>query len=124
MMQTDLKRLIAYSSVSHLGFVVLGIFALTEQGMSGSVLQMVNHGLSTGLLFICVGLLYDRTHTREMSEMGGLASTMPLLARRVPVRDAVLDRPAGDEQLRRGVPRDPRDVQRAPGRSGRSRRPA
>ncbi len=79
-MQTDLKRLIAYSSVSHLGFVVLGIFALTEQGMSGSVLQMVNHGLSTGLLFICVGLLYDRTHTREMSEMGGLASTMPLLA--------------------------------------------
>jgi NADH-quinone oxidoreductase subunit M len=79
-MQTDLKRLIAYSSVSHLGFVVLGIFALTEQGMSGGVMQMVNHGLSTGLLFICVGLLYDRTHTREMSEMGGLASTMPLLA--------------------------------------------
>ncbi|MEX0755087.1 MAG: NADH-quinone oxidoreductase subunit M [Actinomycetota bacterium] len=79
-MQTDLKRLIAYSSVSHIGFVVLGIFALTEQGMSGSVLQMVNHGLSTGLLFICVGLLYDRTHTREMSEMGGLATTMPLLA--------------------------------------------
>jgi NADH-quinone oxidoreductase subunit M len=79
-MQTDLKRLIAYSSVSHLGLIVLGIFVFTQQGMSGSVLQMVNHGLSTGMLFACVGLLYDRTHTREISELGGLAKPMPWLA--------------------------------------------
>jgi NADH-quinone oxidoreductase subunit M len=79
-MQTDLKRLIAYSSVSHLGLIVLGIFVFTQQGMSGSVLQMVNHGLSTGMLFACVGLMYDRTHTREISELGGLAKPMPWLA--------------------------------------------
>lgn len=78
-MQTDLKRLIAYSSVAHLGLIVLGIFVFTDQGASGSVLQMVNHGLSTGMLFACVGLLYDRTHTREISEMGGLAKPMPWL---------------------------------------------
>ncbi len=80
MMQSDLKRLIAYSSVSHLGFVVLGIFAFTQQGMSGGVLQMVNHGISTGALFLLVGLLYDRTHTRQLDELGGLADITPLLA--------------------------------------------
>jgi NADH-quinone oxidoreductase subunit M len=78
-MQTDLKRLIAYSSVSHLGFVVLGVFAFTQQGMAGGVLQMVNHGLSTGALFLLVGMLYERTHTRNLGEMGGLASVMPRL---------------------------------------------
>ncbi|MFM7718720.1 MAG: NuoM family protein [Actinomycetota bacterium] len=78
--QTDLKRLIAYSSVSHLGFVVLGIFAFTEQGMTGGILQMVNHGLSTGALFLLVGMLYDRTHTRDLGELGGTATTMPLLS--------------------------------------------
>ncbi|HEX2030593.1 MAG TPA: NADH-quinone oxidoreductase subunit M [Actinomycetota bacterium] len=80
LIQTDLKRLVAYSSVSHLGFVVLGIFAGTLQGMSGGVIQMVNHGLSTGALFMLVGMLYERTHTRDMGAMGGLASRVPVLA--------------------------------------------
>jgi NADH-quinone oxidoreductase subunit M len=80
MMQTDVKRLIAYSSVSHMGFVILGIFTLTPEGASGAVLQMVNHGLSTGLLFFAVGMLYERTHTRDMAEMGGLASVTPWIA--------------------------------------------
>jgi NADH-quinone oxidoreductase subunit M len=80
MMQTDVKRLVAYSSVSHMGFVILGIFTLTPEGSSGAVLQMVNHGLSTGLLFFAVGMLYERTHTREMGEMGGLATITPWIA--------------------------------------------
>ncbi len=78
--QTDIKRLVAYSSVSHLGFVVLGTFALTSQGLQGGVIQMVNHGLTTGLLFLLVGMLYERRHTREIAEFGGLASVMPLFA--------------------------------------------
>ncbi len=80
LIQTDIKRLVAYSSVSHLGFVVLGIFAFTYAGMSGGVLQMLNHGLSTGALFLLVGMVYERTHTRNLSEMGGLASVTPWLA--------------------------------------------
>jgi NADH-quinone oxidoreductase subunit M len=80
MMQTDVKRLVAYSSVSHLGFVMLGIFTLTSEGMSGAVLQMINHGLSTGLLFFAIGMVYERTHTREMPEMGGLARVTPWIA--------------------------------------------
>ena len=80
LIQTDIKRLVAYSSVSHLGFVVLGIFAFTNQGMTGAVLQMVNHGLSTGALFLLVGMVYERTHTRDLGSMGGLASVMPWLA--------------------------------------------
>ena len=80
LIQTDVKRLVAYSSVSHLGFVVLGTFAFTNQGMSGGVLQMVNHGLSTGALFLLVGMLYERTHTRDLGKMGGLAGPMPALA--------------------------------------------
>ena len=74
-----MKRLVAYSSVSHLGFVVLGIFAFTQQAVTGGVLQMVNHGLATGALFLLVGMVYERTHTRELDEMGGLASVMPWL---------------------------------------------
>jgi NADH-quinone oxidoreductase subunit M len=80
LMQTDLKRLVAYSSVSHLGFVVLGIFAGTLQGMSGGVIQMVNHGLSTGALFLVVGMLYERTHTRDIGRMSGLGARVPVLA--------------------------------------------
>jgi NADH-quinone oxidoreductase subunit M len=80
LIQTDIKRLVAYSSVSHLGFVVLGTFAFTIQGLSGGVLQMVNHGLSTGALFLLVGMLYDRTHTRDLGRMGGLGAVMPVLA--------------------------------------------
>ena len=79
LVQSDVKRLVAYSSVSHLGFVVLGLFALTQQAVTGGVLQMVNHGLATGALFLLVGMVYDRTHTRELDRMGGLASVMPWL---------------------------------------------
>ncbi|MGQ0572237.1 MAG: complex I subunit 4 family protein [Armatimonadota bacterium] len=78
--QTDLKRLVAFSSVSHLGFVMLGIAALNEQGFQGSLIQMVNHGISTGGLFLIVGVLYDRTHTREIADYGGVAARMPRLA--------------------------------------------
>jgi len=80
MIQPDLKKLVAYSSVSHLGFVVLGIVALTEEGMQGSVIQMINHGLSTGALFLLVGMLYDRRHTRLIKDFGGLARVMPVFA--------------------------------------------
>ena len=78
--QTDIKRLVAYSSVSHMGFVVLGMFALNSTGMDGSVIQMVNHGLTTGALFACVGVLYERYHTREMDEVGGIWNRLPILA--------------------------------------------
>jgi len=77
--QKDVKKLVAYSSVSHLGFVMLGIFALTSRSLSGSILQMVNHGLSTGALFLIVGMLYDRRHTREMSAYGGIWKVVPVL---------------------------------------------
>jgi NADH-quinone oxidoreductase subunit M len=75
--QTDVKKLVAYSSVSHLGFVVLGLFSLTAQGAAGGVFQMLAHGLSTGALFLLVGIIYERRHTREMAEFGGLAHGMP-----------------------------------------------
>jgi NADH-quinone oxidoreductase subunit M len=76
--QTDLKRLIAYSSVSHMGFVTLGIFALNTQGVEGGILQMLNHGIVTGGLFLSVGVVYDRTHTRQIADYGGLATEMPI----------------------------------------------
>jgi len=75
-----MKRLIAYSSVSHLGFVMLGLFALTSLGVEGGVLQMVNHGLSTGGLFAVVGMIYERYHTREIAQFGGIARRTPILA--------------------------------------------
>jgi len=78
MVQPDMKRLIAYSSVSHMGFVMLGMFAFNDTGVQGSLLQMVNHGLSTGGLFLIVGLVYDRRHTRLISELGGLSRQMPI----------------------------------------------
>jgi NADH-quinone oxidoreductase subunit M len=80
MVQPDMKRLIAYSSVSHMGFIMLGMFALNTQGMQGSLLQMLNHGLSTGGLFLVVGLIYDRRHTRQIAELGGLSKQMPIYA--------------------------------------------
>src|SRR6266508_2089810 len=79
-MQKDLKRLVAYSSVAHLGFIVLGTFALTTQGIEGGVLQMVNHGLSTGALFLLVGMIYERRHTREIAKLRGLQTSAPVLA--------------------------------------------
>jgi NADH-quinone oxidoreductase subunit M len=80
MAQTDLKRLIAYSSVAHLGFVMLGLSALTPEAVSGAVLQMVNHGISTGALFLMIGYLYERTHTRDLAAYGGLAAVAPAIA--------------------------------------------
>jgi NADH-quinone oxidoreductase subunit M len=80
LVQPDLKRLVAYSSVSHMGFVTLGLFVFTEQGVQGSMLQMVNHGLITGGLFLLVGVIYERTHDRTIAKMGGLAARMPVWA--------------------------------------------
>jgi NADH-quinone oxidoreductase subunit M len=80
MVQPDLKRVVAYSSVSHLGFVMLGIFALNPQGVQGAVYQMLNHGVSTGALFLLVGMIYLRRHTREISEFGGLWKSVPMFA--------------------------------------------
>lgn len=78
--QTDVKRLIAYSSISHMGFVTLGIFALNRNGVEGAILQMVNHGIITGALFLCIGMIYERTHTREIVDYGGLAKVAPIYA--------------------------------------------
>ncbi len=80
MVQTDIKKLVAYSSVSHLGFVILGIFSMTEEGIQGAIIQMVNHGLSTGALFLLVGMIYDRAHTRSIADFGGVAKFMPVYA--------------------------------------------
>lgn len=80
MVQKDIKKLVAYSSVSHMGFVILGIFGMTIEGMQGSVIQMINHGLSTGALFLIVGMIYDRRHTREIAEFGGLAKQIPIFS--------------------------------------------
>jgi NADH-quinone oxidoreductase subunit M len=78
--QTDLKRLIAYSSVSHMGFVTLGLFALNTQGLQGGILQMVNHGIITGAMFLCIGMVYERTHTRQIADYGGAATVFPVFA--------------------------------------------
>ncbi len=80
LVQSDLKRLIAYSSVSHMGFVTLGIFALNQQGLEGGILQMINHGIVTGALFLLVGVIYDRSHSREISHYGGVATVLPVYA--------------------------------------------
>jgi NADH-quinone oxidoreductase subunit M len=78
--QPDIKKLVAYSSVSHLGFCILGLFALNDIGIQGSVLYMINHGLSTGAMFLVIGMIYDRYHTRDINELSGLAKRMPILA--------------------------------------------
>lgn len=80
LMQEDMKKLIAYSSVAHMGFVTMGIFSMTTQGVQGAMFQMVSHGLVSGALFLCVGVIYDRMHTREIKAYGGLVSRMPLYA--------------------------------------------
>jgi NADH-quinone oxidoreductase subunit M len=79
-MQKDLKRLVAYSSVAHLGFIVVGVFGLSQQGLQGGVLQMINHGISTGALFLLVGMIYERRHTRLIADMGGIQKSAPLFA--------------------------------------------
>ena len=107
MVQPDLKKLVAYSSVSHLGFVVLGIFAITEEGMQGSVIQMINHGLSTGALFLLVGMIYERRHTKLIADYGGLAARHAGLCEPLHDRDAFLRRPSGVERLCWRIPDSP-----------------
>ena len=80
LMQEDVKKLIAYSSVAHMGFVTMGIFAATEQGVQGGIFQMISHGIVSGALFLCVGIIYDRMHTREIAAYCGLVNRMPLYA--------------------------------------------
>jgi NADH-quinone oxidoreductase subunit M len=79
-MQEDVKKLIAYSSVAHMGFVTMGIFAVTAQGIAGGIFQMVSHGIVSAALFLCVGVVYDRMHTREIAAYGGLVNRMPVYA--------------------------------------------
>ena len=121
--QPDLKKLVAYSSVSHMGFVTLGIFVFQEQGMQGAILQMVNHGLITGALFLLVGVIYERTHDRTIAKMGGLGRARP---RSTPRRSASSCFASaglpGPVRLRRRVPDARRHVRRQPvGRRGRRR---
>ena len=114
MVQTDVKKLVAYSSVAHLGFVMLGIFALNVRGPRGRVLQMVNHGLSTGALFLLVGMIYERRHTRLIADFGGIAKLMPVFAALfVIVAMSSIGLP-GAERLRRRVPDPARHVPREP----------
>src|SRR3954462_14085134 len=80
MMQPDMKKLVAYSSVSHMGFIMLGMFALNPNGLNGSIIQQINHGISTGALFLIVGIIYERRHTREIAQMGGISKVMPVYA--------------------------------------------
>jgi NADH-quinone oxidoreductase subunit M len=80
LMQEDMKKLIAYSSVAHMGFVTMGIFTATAQGVQGGIFQMLSHGLVSGALFLCVGIIYDRMHTREIAAYGGLVNRMPIYA--------------------------------------------
>ena len=91
MVQPDVKRLVAYSSVSHMGFVVLGLFSFTELGMQGALYQMLNHGVSTGALFLFVGFIYERRHTRMISEFGGLGHADALVLNAFRDRLALVD---------------------------------
>ena len=110
LVQPDLKKLVAYSSVSHMGFVTLGIFVFNTQGMDGAILQMVNHGLITGALFLLVGVIYERTHDRTIAKMGGVAGGDAGLRGRPRVLRLRLGRAAGSGRLRRRVPRPRRRV--------------
>ena len=102
--QTDIKRLIAYTSISHFGFIVLGIFAMTTQGQSGSTLYMVNHGFSTAALFLIAGFLISRRGSRLIADYGGVQKVAPMLAGHVPRRRPVQPRAARPVQLRQRVP--------------------
>ena len=121
--QTDIKRLVAYSSVSHMGFIVLGLFSMNATGMDGAVIQMLNHGLTTGALFACVGVIYERYHTREMAELGGLWNRLPLLAFFFILAALGSAARAGPERVRRRVPDPGRHVRRRARAPACSRRP-
>ena len=115
LVQPDLKKLVAYSSVSHMGFVTLGIFVFQEQGMQGAILQMINHGLITGALFLLVGVIYERTHDRTIAKMGGLVGDAGL-RRGVRVLRVRERRAARAVRVRRRVPHAAGHVRRQPGR--------
>ena len=104
LVQEDMKKLIAYSSVAHMGFVTMGLFSMTQQGVQGAMFQMISHGLVSGALFLCVGVVYDRMHTREIAAYGGLVERMPLYAARLHDLHAGQCRPARHLRLRRRVP--------------------
>ncbi len=110
LVQADLKKLIAYSSVSHMGFVILGFFALNPISLQGGILQMINHGFSPAGLFAVVGMIYERYHTRQISELGGLAKRTPLLAVVHADLHVVQHRPAGAEWFCRRIPDSARHV--------------
>ena len=102
--QTDMKKLIAYSSVAHMGVVTIGIFTFNVQGMSGALFQMLSHGIVSGALFLCVGVVYDRIHTREIARYGGLADRMPAYALVFMVFTMASVGLPGTVRLRRRVP--------------------
>jgi NADH-quinone oxidoreductase subunit M len=104
LMQEDIKKLIAYSSVAHMGFVTMGIFTMTTQGIEGAIFQMISHGLVSGALFLCVGVVYDRLHTREIAAYGGLRESHADLCDRVHGVHHGQCRPAGHVGLCRRVP--------------------
>jgi len=104
MVQPDFKKLIAYSSVAHLGFVMLGIWALTLQSVQGALLIMINHGISTGALFFLVGMIYERRHSRLIEAYGGIARVVPLFAAILTIVSAVVHRAAGPPTVRRRIP--------------------
>ena len=110
LVQPNMKKLIAYSSVSHLGFVVLGIFSFTTAGLNGAMFVMLAHGVATGALFMLAGILYERRHTYEISELGGLATPMPVVRSLLPVHRAGFGGTAAAEWLHRRVPGVKRSV--------------
>ena len=108
LVQADMKKLIAYSSISHMGFVTLGFFLFSQLGIEGGLVQMISHGFVSAAMFLCVGVMYDRMHSRQIADYGGVVNTMPEVRR---VHDAVRDgqfRPSRDVRLRRRVHGDPR----------------
>ena len=106
LVQTDMKKLIAYSSVAHMAMVTAGLFAMNAQGIEGGIIVMLSHGLVSGALFLCVGVIYDRLHTRDIDRYGGLANNMPRYALVLPAVHDGDHRPARDQRLRRRVPGD------------------
>ena len=116
--QSDLKRLIAYTSISHFGFIVLGIFAMTSTGQSGSVLYMVNHGFSTAALFLIAGMLIARRGSARIADYGGLQRVTPAAGRGVPAGRSVQPGAAGPVQLRQRVPGAGRHLRALPGGRG------
>ena len=102
--QPDAKKLVAYTSVAHMGFVVIGVFALTVNGLQGGLLVMISHGISTGALFLLLGMLYERRHTRQIADFGGLGRVAPLCCDRICHHGPGLDRSAGYKWICRRVP--------------------